>query len=59
MQTDCIGESAAHSGPHLSVVGDAPVNVLHPLAAHGFEVYLQLLGDHVTAQTQPAAHLHQ
>ena len=46
-------------GPHLSVVGDAPVDVLHPLTAHGFEVDLQLLGDHVAAQTQPAAHLHQ
>ncbi len=44
---------------NLSVVGDTPVDVLHPLATHGAEAYLQLLRDHITAETQPAAHLHQ
>ncbi len=49
---------AAHDS-YLSVVGDTPVDVLHPLAAHGTEAYLQLLGDHIAAETQPAAHLDQ
>lgn len=44
---------------YLSVVGDTPVDVLHPLTAHGTEADLQLLGDHIAAETQPAAHLHQ
>ncbi len=44
---------------YLSVVGDSPVDVLHPLTTHGTEAYLQFLGDHITAEAQPAAHLHQ
>lgn len=44
---------------YLPVVGDTPVDVLHPLGTHGAEAYLQSLWDHVTAGTQPAAHLHQ
>jgi len=44
---------------YLSVVGDAPADVLHPLAVHGAEAYLQLLRDNITTGTQPATHLHQ
>lgn len=43
---------------YLSVVGDSPVDVLHLLATNGTESNLQLLGDHITAETQPATHLH-
>lgn len=44
---------------YLSVVGDSPVDVLHPLTTHGTEAYLQLLWDYITAGTQPATHLHE
>ena len=44
---------------YLSVVGDSPVDVLHPLTAHGTEADLQLLWDHIAAGAQPATHLHQ
>lgn len=56
-----VGEilSGAAQGGYLSIVGDAPVDVLEPLATHGTEAHLQLLGDHIAAQTQPATHLHQ
>lgn len=43
---------------YLSVVGDSPVDVLHLLTTNGTESYLQLLRDHVTAETQPATHLY-
>lgn len=50
---------ALKRGSYLSVVGNAAVNVLHPLVTHGTEASLQLLRDHITAGAQPAAHLHQ
>lgn len=43
--------TAAAQDSYLSVVGDTPINVLHPFATHGTEAYLQLLRDHITAET--------
>lgn len=58
MVTSCV-KTIHMQDSYLSVVGDSPVDVLHPLTTHGTEAYLQLLRDHITAETQPAAHLHQ
>lgn len=61
VKTNIIQSRETNDGPlcYLSVVGDTPVDVLHPLTTHGAEAYLQLLWDHITAGTQPSTHLHQ